>query len=156
MAAITNLTTLWDFDIAGIIVLESSGHFYTHQTDGCACHHPIAQGSLIPISHGDSGIMRAFDECCGIRNTFGKKLSPLNKSKIIQPLNKHCKNIHIPFTVDYSMWDKSEEAWVYGHVNLNKLNDLLKRCPSDLRSKLYKKPISSGIVQSILIWENSD
>lgn len=119
-----------------LIVLMETGVFYTNQTGGVACHHPTAQGILIPIgnTHFTEELV---NECqdfgfCGLEEKSVSILQGIiNRNGLENSIKIRRNKLQV-----------SEEAWV--HVVIN---DPPGRFP-------FFKGFKNA--KAILTWQNSD
>jgi hypothetical protein len=59
--------TLWEADQPILIVPAKTGIFYSNQTGGCACNHPVAEGYLYPLPRVNPMDHQCFNSCVWYR-----------------------------------------------------------------------------------------
>lgn len=98
----------------GIIISYKSGVFFTNQTGGLACHHPIYEGIYTPLDldnpisfFNDIHLADIFDAYT--TKDFIITLDDADKLDIIFSKHPNMKR----FIVDRSKLKESEEAWIY-------------------------------------------
>lgn len=99
---VRNPVYLWDW--CGIIILDDNGIYYTNQTGGLACRHPVVRGYFIPLSCSD------YNNIINDLQTTFYDYSPFTEldKKKLQSILKNS-----PFSIDEENFNKSEEAWIY-------------------------------------------
>ena len=105
---------LWGERLFGMIVIRPSGVYYSNQTGGYACYHPMEEGVFIPLGKESvdqekelcdyfTGAKWAGWCCEGIdEETAGFIEALMAKSHLTQSI-----------TVDRTRLQDSQEAWVY-------------------------------------------
>ena len=137
---------LWGERQFGLIVLRPSGVYYSNQTGGYACYHPMAEGVFIPLGIDTVDQEKELCDyftgakwggwCCeGIdEETAGFIDVLMEKSDLTKSI-----------TVDRTRLHDSQEAWVY----------------VDFRNTATYgfggvEVTGFGICKGVLTWENSD
>lgn len=140
------LIQLWSARRFGIIVLRPSGVYYSNQTGGYACLHPMVEGIFVPLGDEMADQEKKLCDyftgpkwagwCCdGIDGETADFIDAL--------MSKTGSTRGI--SVDRSRMRDSHEAWVY--VDL--------RCSEE--QPCWKVEVSGfGICKGVLTWENSD
>lgn len=140
------LVQLWDAKQFGLIVLRHSGVYFSNQTGGYACYHPIVEGVFIPLGEEASNQEKELQGhftghkwagwCCdGIDGETADFIdSVMAKSDLTKDV-----------TVDRARLKESHEAWV--HVDFRNTE------PYGFGSVEVS---GFGICKGVLTWENSD
>lgn len=136
---------LWLGRQVGLIILRPSGVYYSNQTGGYACQHPLEEGVFVPIHSCELDFGKALSEyftgskwngwCCdGIdEETAAFMDSLLKKSGLSNEIK-----------VDRTRLKDSREAWVYVNVN------------TPAKTNWLSAISGLGLCSAVLTWENSD
>ena len=129
----------------GLIILQPSGAFYTHETGGYACFHESAEGVFVPL-HEET---EESQEGLLIAHFTGPKWNGTCDNGIDEQTAEYIDHVFSlsPATdylrVDRVRLDDCKEAWIYVRV----------REPSEE----FYRPISGfGDCKGVFVWGNSD
>lgn len=139
------LVQLWCGQRLGLILLRSSGVYYSNQTGGYACLHPLVEGVFVPVHGDESDMEKRLSEyftgpkwngwCC---DGIDEETATFVDGVLAQcHLTKEIK-------VDRNRLRDSHEAWVYV--------DYANPTEADWRSEIS----GFGTCKAVLTWENSD
>ncbi|WP_045234519.1 DUF6210 family protein [Deinococcus pimensis] len=126
---------------AALIVRMPSGVHYTNQTGGTSCHHPEAEGVLVPLEDENSWFQKQLEaifEPAGA--TVGRSGLTTATADALDELLRGQQEISI--RVDRARLLESEEAWVYVHVH-----------PRESELPIMQ---GFGVREAVLTWLNSD
>ena len=127
---------IWGGNSFGLIVLCGSGVFYTNQTGGLACNHPVAEGVFVPL---DDGVGRPTQY--RLSQHFRGSWEALNEEDA-KVIDTALKSGNLGFvSVSRKRLSESTEAWVHVELDLSKCGELLSNFEDN---------------KAILTWENSD
>lgn len=132
-------------EVLGVIILQPSGAFYTHETGGYACYPELAEGVYVPLheetEENQAGLLSAhftgpkWDSWCdsGIDEATAEYVDYVFS---LSPVTEYLK-------VDRGRLDDCKEAWIYVVVHE----------PDPDRGA----PISGfGECKGVFVWGNSD
>lgn len=124
--------------MTGVILLRPSGVVWTAQTGGYACHHPEAEGVLIPLLQGGfvAAMRRHFVDDEG---PYGGWCDDAITPATADWLDGIFTTRNIPIVVDRDRLTDDQESWIY-------VRTLASDAPMTWPAGL------SGV----LTWENSD
>ena len=129
----------------GLIILQPSGAFYTHETGGYACFHESAEGVFVPLYEGTE----ENQEGLLIAHFTGPKWEGWCDDGIDEPTAEYIDYVFSlsPTTnnlrVDRVRLDDCKEAWIYVTI----------REPGEDSAS----PISGfGDCKGVFVWGNSD
>ncbi len=132
--------TLWNIEGVGLIILQNSGVFYTNQTGGTTCAHPVAEGVFAPLNNSPPLDRPDLSTNTQLKRllTGAQRLTPAEADAVDRILQASADTNCV--TVDRNHLSDSMEAWVYVDVKSN--GDSL---------------ISGfGCCKGIITWSNSD
>lgn len=132
-------------ELMGLIILQPSGAFYTHETGGYACFHESAEGVFVPLheetEENQEGLL--------IAHFTGPKWEGWCDDGIDEQTAEYIDHVFSlsPATdylrVDRVRLDDSKEAWIYVRI----------REPGENSAS----PISGfGDSKGVFVWGNSD
>jgi hypothetical protein len=140
------LIQLWGAPRFGLIVLRPSGVYYSNQSGGHGCYHPMVEGVFIPLGEETADQEKELCEyftgpkwsgwCCeGIDEETAAFIdSVLAKSHLTKDI-----------AVDRAHFEDSHEAWVYV--------DFRNTVPYGYGGV---EICGFGVCKAVLTWENSD
>jgi len=139
------LIQLWGSPRLGLIILRPSGVYYSNQTGGYACKHPLAEGVFFPVPAGETGLEQKLSEYFTGPKWSGWCCDGIDEetATVVDGLLADCEATK-GIKVDRSRWSDSHEAWVYVDF-------------ANLPETEWGTEISGfGASKAVLTWENSD
>ena len=129
----------------GIVVLYPSGVYYSNQTGGHACLHPLVEGVFIPIRADELDLEKELAEHFTGSKWQGWCCDGIDEETaiFIDGLLAQC-HLTRGTRVDRNRLRDSHEAWVYVEYR--------NPAEADWRSEIS----GFGAREAVLTWENSD
>ena len=139
------LIQLWCGERLGLVVLRPSGVYYSNQSGGYACLHPLAEGVFVPIRDDALDIEKELEDYFTGPKWNGWCCEGIDEetATFIDGVLTKCP-LTMEIKVDRTRLTDSHEAWVYvDYGNPQEAN--------------WSSEISGfGPCKAVLTWENSD
>ncbi len=131
----------------GLIILAKTGVYYTNQSGGVGCFHPIEEGYFVPIDRRYANWRELIWELERLGDSIGTWVGLTTGDA--DKLDSLFEAYEVPLRVERSLLESSYEAWVYVRVSN------LEECGVNFRGV---KDRSSNDDQplAVLVYENSD